>query len=308
MNSKNSLLIIGAYFLMIAIWSTTPLAIQWSSQGVDFITGLFLRMLIGSVLALALTLLWYKTLPLHQGARRVYMASALAIYGAMMLVYWGAQYINSGLVSVLYGLSPIFSGFFSVLILQQNDFSYHKMFGTLLGVFGLAIIFTGQIHYGELAILGILATLFSALLHSASAVWIKRLNTPLPALIVTTGGLVFAMPLFLLTFLLFAEPLPEALPSRTFWSILYLGSIGSVIGFVSYYFVLARLQPTTVALATLITPVIALLLGTLFNEEHITLSIFWGTSLIMMALLIHQLYERGVEIFFARAGGIFTRT
>ena len=40
MKTKNTLLIIIAYLLMIIIWSTTPLAIKWSSQGIDFITGL----------------------------------------------------------------------------------------------------------------------------------------------------------------------------------------------------------------------------------------------------------------------------
>ncbi|MCK5663500.1 MAG: hypothetical protein KAI17_08430, partial [Thiotrichaceae bacterium] len=54
---------------------------------------------------------------------------------------------------------------------------------------------------------------------------------------------------------------------------------------------LAKLSPSTVALATLITPVSALLLGTWFNHEIITVSIFSGTACIISGLIIHQFYD-----------------
>lgn len=290
MKANNTLLIIIAYLLMIVVWSTTPLAIKWSSEGIDFVTGVSVRMFIGSFLALSLALIWYKAIPLNKAARQVYIASAMAIYGAMMLVYWGAQYIPSGLISVIFGLSPIFTGVFALYLLNRQSFGMNQIIGILLGIFGLSVIFSEQLNFGEKAIYGISATLLSVLLHSASAVWIKRLNIALPALIVTAGGLIFSMPLFLLTFFVFADPLPNELPQRTLWAIAYLGIMGSVVGFVSYYFVLAKLSPSTVALATLITPVTALLLGRWFNQENISLSIFIGTSLIISGLIIHQFY------------------
>ncbi|MCU7940517.1 MAG: DMT family transporter [gamma proteobacterium symbiont of Bathyaustriella thionipta] len=291
MMTKNTLLIIIAYLLMIIIWSTTPLAIKWSSQGVSFITGVSLRMLIGAGLASILSIIWYRSIPMHKSARQVYLASAAAIYGAMMMVYWGAQFIPSGLISVLFGLTPILTAGFAFYLLNNETFGLNKLIGALLGILGLIIIFIDQIELGEQAMLGIAAVLVSVLLHSGSAVWIKRLNVSLPALIVTTGGLLYSMPLFIVSFLLFADPFPEQLPSRTLWSIVYLGVMGSVIGFVSYYFVLAKLSPSTVALATLITPVSALLLGTWFNQETINVSIFIGTACIMSGLIIHQFYD-----------------
>ncbi len=295
MKTKNTLLIITAYMLMIIIWSTTPLAIQWSSQGVDFITGVSARMLIGAFLATMLALLWYQNIPLHKEARQVYQASSLSIYGAMMMVYWGAQYIPSGLISVVYGLTPIFTGGFALYLLSNESFDISKFLGALMAVMGLAIIFINQLNIGEQAVFGITAVLLSVMLHSISAVWIKRLNTPLPALIVTAGGLSFSIPLFILTFILFAEPLPENLAPRTLWAIIYLGVMGSVIGFVSYYYVLAKLSPSTVALATLVTPITALLLGKWLNEENITLHIFLGSALVMTGLVIHQWYDKLIQ-------------
>jgi len=85
--------------------------------------------------------------------------------------------------------------------------------------------------------------------------------------------------------------MPEQWPLRTLWSIVYLGVMGSVVGFVSYYYVLSKLSPSTVALATLVTPVSALLLGKWFNHEIISFSIFSGTLFIMLGLIIHQFYN-----------------
>lgn len=291
MKSQQNILIIIAYLSMLLIWSTTPLAIKWSSQGIDFISGVALRMFIGTALALLLSLFCYKRIPLHKQACQVYLASAFSIYGSMMMVYWGAQFIPSGLVSVLFGLTPMMTTGFAFYLLSSDNFALNHIVGALLGIIGLGIIFIDQISLGEQALLGIGAVFIAVILHSGSAVWIKHINEPLPALIVTSGGLLYATPLFLLSFAVFAEPLPAQLPAQALWSIIYLGVMGSVVGFVSYYFLLDKLAPSTVALATLITPISALLLGRWFNHEVISVSIFTGTACVLCGLIIHQLYQ-----------------
>lgn len=294
-------MLILAYLSMILIWSTTPLAIKWSSVGLDFISGVTFRMLIGSVIAMSLCLLWHKKIPLHTAAIQVYLASAVSIYGSMMLVYWGAQFVSSGLVSVMFGLSPIFTSVFAAWLLDNDKFSFGKFVGSLVGFFGLIIIFLDQTSIGEQAIRGILAILLSVSLHAISSVWIKRLDVKLPALITTSGGLGFALPMFLLSYTLFGVNLPDNIPLQTMLSIAYLGSIGSVVGFVSYYFILTHLKASTVALATLITPIAALWLGKLFNQELISMSIWFGTALVLSGLIMHQWSKPMLDCFSKRA-------
>ena len=55
----------------------------------------------------------------------VYAASALGLFPNMLLVYWAAQFIPSGLMSVIMGTYPFFVGAFSLLVLRENFF---KMF------------------------------------------------------------------------------------------------------------------------------------------------------------------------------------
>ena len=277
-----------AFVGVVLIWSTTPLAIKWSGEDVGFLFGVSLRMLIGAMLALLLTLIYYRRLPLHRKALHVYFAAGSAIFGAMLAVYWGAQFISSGLISVVFGLTPMFTALLAARFLHEQSLTLFKIMGSLLGVAGLAIIFSEQLGLGIHAVWGISAVLVSVMLHSASAIWIKYLDAKLPALVVTTGGLLFSLPFFMLVYLMFPVSLPNELPSRAIWSIVYLGVMGSVVGFVSYYFLLENLRASTVALITLITPVVALFIGRTLNDELLTQSIWIGTGLVLIGLALHQ--------------------
>ena len=75
---KKSLLVI-AYIAVIVIWSTTPITVKWSGEGVSYLFGISLRMGIGASLALVITLILYKKLPMNSAAFKAYAASALAL-------------------------------------------------------------------------------------------------------------------------------------------------------------------------------------------------------------------------------------
>ncbi|MCW8956226.1 MAG: DMT family transporter [Gammaproteobacteria bacterium] len=288
MDNKKLYTLVIAYLLVIVIWSTTPLAIKWSGESVGFIFGVAARMLIGAVLAMALTLVYFKKLPLHGAAIKVYLAAGLGIFGAMTSTYWGAQFIPSGLISIVFGLTPIITAWMASRLLQENSMTLPKISGSLLGLSGLLVIFFEQIQLGSQALMGLSAVLLAVALHSISSVWVKYIDARLPALVVTAGGLLFSLPLFLFLYMVFAEPLPAVIPDRPIWSVIYLGVMGSVVGFVSFYYVLANLQASTVALITLLTPVTALWLGSMFNDESLTGMIVIGTLLVLLGLVIHQ--------------------
>ncbi|HEX5636909.1 MAG TPA: DMT family transporter, partial [Gammaproteobacteria bacterium] len=161
MDNKKLLTIGMAYALVVLIWSTTPLTIKWSGQGVHYLFGVTARMTIGAVLATLLALWQYRALPRDRKAIQVYVTVGLAIYGAMLPVYWGAQYIPSGLISVIFGLTPILTAALAAQLLQEQRFGFNKILGAVLGVAGLAIIFIRQINLGDHAAWGLGAVLIA---------------------------------------------------------------------------------------------------------------------------------------------------
>ena len=278
-----------AYLGIILIWSTTPLAIQWSTQGMGFAFAVLARMLIGVTVAAVIVMVWRIDFPFHARARRAYLVGGLGMFCAMVLTYWGARYIHSGLISVLFGLSPLVAGVLAALCLGERSLTPLRVVGMLLGALGLAVIFIhGDSLGGEHALAGLAALLVAVFIYSASLVWLKQIGDDSPPLATTVGTLAVSLPLFGLVWLLSDGQLPTAVPARSGAAIVYLGVFGSVIGFALYYYVIKHLEASKVSLITLVTPVLALLLGSLLNGEVISLRLWLSTALILFGLTVHQ--------------------
>lgn len=279
----------AAYLTVILIWSTTPLAIKWSAQETGFAFAVAARMAIGLAVAGALLAAWRIGLPLHRRARMSYLAGGLGLFGAMTLTYWGAQYIHSGLVSVLFGLSPLVTGLLALFWLEEEALGAGKLAGMLLGLAGLAVIFgdSAEVHGGH-AVAGVAALLAAVIIYSGSLVWIKRIGDDSPPLATTAGTLGVSLPLFGLVWWASGAGVPAQVPPRAGVAIAYLGVFGSVLGFALYYHVIKHMETGKVSLITLVTPVIALWLGSLLNGETVSTRVWAGAALIGIGLCVHQ--------------------
>lgn len=296
----------AAYLGIILIWSTTPLAIQWSSQGTSYAFAVLARMLIGVTVAFLLLRLGRIPFPLHARARRAYLVGGLSVFGAMALTYWGARHIHSGLISVLFGLSPLVAAVLGALLCGEKSLTRSRLLGLALALFGLASIFFDAGLADAQAGIGLAAVLLGVFIYAGSLVWLKQIGDDSPPLATTVASLTVSLPLFALLWLLDGEGLPAALPMRTLAAIAYLGVFGSVIGFALYYYVIQRLDAARVALITLITPVMALWLGGALNGETPGLRVWIGSLIILSGLLLHQssfLFAAGGAWKWPRKGG-----
>ena len=279
----------AAYLSIVLIWSTTPLAIQWSTQGAGFAFAVLARMVIGIALAALLLAVRRIAFPLHRRALRSYLAGGLGLFGAMTLTYWGARYVHSGLISVLFGLTPLVTGVFAAFWLGERALTPLRLSGTALGVAGLATIFAqGDGAGGAQAAFGLVALVMAVVIYSASMVWIKRIGDDSPPLATTAGTLAVSLPFFGLVWWFAEGSLPVDLPLRTGAAIIYLGVFGSVLGFALYFYVIHHIEAGSVALITLVTPVLALLLGQTLNGEQIGPRVWLGTAVIAVGLALYQ--------------------
>ncbi len=285
--------VFAAYIGIVLLWSTTPLAIQWSGTAGGFIFGAASRMVLGAVCLSLFMLLARRKLPLHQKALQTYLAIVCQIFGAMMCVYWGSQFIPSGWVSVIFGLSPITSAIFALIWLKEQSLTPGKVTAYILGLSGLLIMFHSALQMNLQAVYGICGVLSAVSLQTASAVWVKRIHAGLPAYAQVTGGLLLSLPLYLSAWIFFADAAwPTQWAPIALGSILYLGLLATTVGFTLYYYVLLHLPAPTVGLIPMISPVLALYLGHHLNHEAITSQIMIGTGLILCSLLLHEFFDR----------------
>ncbi len=282
----------AAYLGIILIWSTTPLAIKWSGESAGFLFGVSARMFLSVMVCAVIMSFMSRTLPWNRAAIKVYLVSSIGIFGSMMSVYWGAQFVESGLISVIFGLTPIVTGLIAVVWLKEEAFSVTKAFGLVLGLAGMVIIFSRGVSFGNLSIFGISAIVFAMFLHSISTVWMKQIQGNIKSLDAVYGGLLVSLPMYAISWLLLSvyggQQLPETISERTLIAIAYLGIMGSVIGFILFYYVLKNIPASRVGLIPLFTPVLALLMGSYFNNENIPLIVWTGSGLILLGMSVYQ--------------------
>lgn len=282
----------AAFVSVILIWSTTPLAIKWSTLGIGSSFAVFSRMAIGALLCVLLLALLRVRIPLHRRALQAYLVSGISMFGAMALTYWSSQFVSSGMISVLFGLSPLMTSLGASLWLKEESLTNSKLAGMVLGVIGLMLVFRGGLDLGAGAGLGLAALLFAVLLQSLGLVWLKRIGDDSPPLATTLGTLVVALPLFFASWWLADGHLPDALPERAVAATVYLGAVGSVLGFALYYYMIKHMEAGRIALITLITPVLALLLGHGLNDEVVLPQVWLGTASILFGLGLHRWGEQ----------------
>lgn len=70
----------AAYLGIILIWSTTPLTIQWSTQGMSFSLAVLARMVIGLATALAILLAGGTRFRSHSRALLAYFVGGLGLF------------------------------------------------------------------------------------------------------------------------------------------------------------------------------------------------------------------------------------
>ncbi len=281
-----------AYISVVLLWATTPLAIKWSGEGPGFLFAVTSRMAIGMVCILFTLAVLRRSLAWHRKALLTYLAVALQIYCSMIVVYWSAQFIPSGWISVIFGLTPLMTALLANLLLKEKHLSFSNLCAYCLGIGGLYIMFGSALILGESAVMGIAGILLATLLQSLGAIWIKRINAGLPAIAQVAGGLGLALPAYLVTWTLIDGQWPTTLSTVNIAAIAYLGIIATTIGFSLYYYLLTHLSATRVALISLMTPVMALMLGHVVNHEPLTQDTLTGTALILAALLMHEMFGR----------------
>lgn len=244
-------------------------------------------MVLAALLCFGLLKIMRQPFIVHRRDWLVYAASALGLFPNMLLVYWAAQMIPSGLMSVIMGIYPFFVGIFSVVMLGENSFSRCRVMVLFLAVLGLWVVHCDQAANGVKSFAGILVMVLACAIWGFSSVAVKKLGAAINPLRMGAGSLVVSMPFFVLSWLFIDGQLPTYIDEKSLFGVGYLVLAGSLIGHILWFFVLRACSVTSVSLITLITPIMALNWGALAGERISAQSVL-GAGLIILALALYQ--------------------
>ena len=272
------------WLVLCVIWGSTWLFIKLGLENLPPITFAGIRFVIACVILFLL--IRARGIPLPANRRDW---GLLALTGVMSftlnygLVFWGEQYISSGLAALLQATLPAFGLVIAHLHLPSERMTWSKTFGVVLGFFGVAVVFSNQLAIaGGKALAGCVALVLSAFFAAYSNVLVKAYGRKLDPAILSGVQMFFG----LIPLLLIGIPL-EGNPFRFHWTpmalvaLLYLAVVGSVIAFLLYYWLIHNMNVTNTMLIAMVTPVVAVVLGMLVLGEDLSWRTIAGGIMIM---------------------------
>ncbi len=275
------------WLILCGIWGSTWLFIKLGLADLPPITFAGIRFVIACSILFSLIRIRRIPLPRARADWFLLASSGILSFGLNYgLVFWGEQYITSGLAALLQATLPAFGLVFAHLHLPSERLTWTKIGGVVLGVFGVGVVFSNQLVVsGRQALAGCVALVLSAMFAAYSNVLVKAFGKHLNPAVLSAGQMLFGL------ILLLSVGLPlEGNPFRFHWTpmaviaMLYLAIVGSVIAFLLYYWLVLNMDVTKSMLIALVTPVVAVLLGMVVLDEEFGWRTLAGGAMIMLGI------------------------
>ncbi len=282
------ILVLIGFATVCFVWGSTWLAIKIGLGSVPPFLAVGVRFMLASGILYAI--IRFRKLSIEKGPRayKLYAALILLSYSIPFgLVYWGQQFIPSSLSSILFAAFPLWVVLFSHFILPNEQISILKLIGILVGIAGVYVIFSGELEWkGMESLPGMLAIIVSTIMQGITLVLVKRYGqTQHPVSMNFVGMIAGGVILLGASFLV--EPVETAhWDAAAIGSIAYLTVVGSVVVFVTYYWLLKRMEAFVLSFTSFITPIVAVILGSLILDESLSPNTFLGGALVLIGIFV----------------------
>jgi drug/metabolite transporter (DMT)-like permease len=276
------------YGALVLIWSSTWVAIKIGLEDVPPLLSAGIRFAIAGAGLLAIARLMNR--PLKTDLKLAAVLGLLPFAAAYGLIYWGEQYVPSGLAAVLFGVMPLYSAGIAAVALADEPLSTRLVAGILVSIAGLAIAFGESLALGdaEWALLAATACAIAPLASAVGNVAIKRRGERLDPVALNGWAMLGGGALLLAVSAPAENWGGAAWSAQAVGSVAYLAAIGSAVPFVALTLLLRELPAVTVSSITLLLPFGALLFGAAVYDERITLAAAGGAALVAAGLAIAQ--------------------
>lgn len=208
-------------------------------------------------------------------------------------VFWGEQYVSSGLAAVLNSSIPLFVALLAHWNLARERLTVNRTTGLIAGFVGIIIIFKNDLGASQAAILGGLAIIASSFSAASANVYMKARGPSLDPLVTVTvhlscGGIVLTALSLLL------EPhSPWIWTGESVTALLFLSVFGSVLAFLGFYWLIKQIDVTKAALISFFTPIVAVVIGAIILSERIGVHTVIGIVCIFIGLYFVSRRRRG---------------
>jgi len=281
--------LIAGFGVLTVIWGTTWAAIRIGLEGVPPFTGVALRFTLAGTLLLALARPLGVRLGRGRHERVLWVVNGLLSFClSYAAVYWSEQYIPSGLAAVLFATYPLFVAALAHFLLPGERLAPVAAAGMFLGFAGVAVIFSDDLTLlgGETVRRAAIVMLVSPVISAVASVVVKRWGGGVHPLSLAAVPMLIAGGVMGVVAFLVERHLSPVFDARSVGALLYLAILGSAVTFTIYYWLLARVKATQVALMSYFIPIVAVAVGALLFDEPLRPRLLAGSALVLAGVVI----------------------
>lgn len=205
----------------------------------------------------------------------------------LALVYWGTQFIPTGLASILFATHPFAVVLFSYFLLPREKLNRAKLGGIILGFVGVYVIFASEFSFqSTFGVEGMIAIILSSALQAFTLVTVKKYGGPYNTMSLNYVGMVIGGVLLAGVSLLMENHAGLVFNQGAILSLIYLALFGSVVTFVTYFWLLKHVEVVLLSLTAFVTPIIAVLAGVIVFQESFTTQMMAGSALVLLGIIV----------------------
>ncbi|MBA2645302.1 MAG: DMT family transporter, partial [Pyrinomonadaceae bacterium] len=218
------------WLLLCGIWGSTWLFIKLGLEDLPPISFAGIRSLIAALVLAAVVVVWRVPVPRSRRDWSMIAGTGLLAFTLNYgLLFWGEQYVSSGLAALLQATIPAFGLVIAHYYLPGERITPMKICGVLLGVVGVGVIFSNQMQIeGALALWGSAGIVVGALGVAYANVLVKARGAHIEPATLAAGQLGCGLlPLLLAGIALEGNPLKFRWTPTAIISLFYLALVGS---------------------------------------------------------------------------------
>lgn len=286
------------WLILCCIWGSTWLFIKLGLEDLPPFTFAGIRFVIACTILFVIIRAKGFHLPRSRNDWTLLLSTGLLSFSLNYgLLFWGEQYISSGLAALLQATIPVFGLVIAHFYLPGERMTWPRIFGVVFGFLGVGIVFSNQLAVANgKALAGCAALVAGSACAAYSNVLVKARGKKLDPAILAAGQMFFGLiPLLIIGIPLEGNPLKFHWTPIAVLSMCYLAVVGSVIAFLLYYWLVHNMDVTTTMLIALVTPVVAVVLGMIVLHEELNWRTIVGGAMIMSGIGFIVLQKRRKE-------------
>jgi drug/metabolite transporter (DMT)-like permease len=269
------------------IWGTTWIFIKIGLEDLPPISFAVARFLLA--VGILFVIIRIQKIPLPGTAkewRLIALTGVLQFSVNYSMVFWSEQYITSGLAAVLQAMITVFGLILAWIFLPNERVTRLKVFAVCLGIVGVGVIFYDQLKVQNLmAFLGCVGVVVGSYAAAQASILIKARGGAFHPAGLVFGQMICGLPAIII-YSLIAEgnPLTFHWTWRAVICVLYLTIFGTIAAFWLYYWLLSKIESTKAMMISLVTPLLAVIIGAVVLGESLPPQTGLGGLLIIASI------------------------